>query len=114
MLSAASRSFTFEMRRPHEPTSSFTTTRTRESRTPTVGVLFTPVLFFLRSQGQGDRGRLRHLELGTAVRAGNDLTLDGIGADGHVGIAFRTLRHGSPSLAASGSATPVSRVGFEP
>src|SRR5438105_5028461 len=76
---------------------SFSSTRTRESRTPTRGVSLTPVFFGLGSQREGDRGGLLDLELRAAVGAGHDLALHGIGSDVDVGIAFGALRH-EPSL----------------
>src|SRR6266850_1471959 len=77
--------------------SSFSSTRTRESRTPTVGWLFTPVFFGLGRERQRDRRDGRHLELRAAIRARDDLALHGVGADGHVGIALGTLGHDSSS-----------------
>src|SRR5206468_2239936 len=112
------------MSRPHEPMSGFSTTGypsssiaasadsgvnatrvrglgtpSRMSRivvrsTPTRGLLFTPVLFGLWSESERERGRLLHLELRAAIRAGDDLAFDGIRADGDLGIAFGALRHG--------------------
>src|SRR2546430_2484800 len=72
--------------------SSFSSTRTRERSTPTRASL-TPVFFGLGSERQGERPCLLHLELRATVRTGDDLAFHGIGADGHVGVAFGTLRH---------------------
>src|SRR2546427_8237459 len=72
--------------------SSFSSTRTRERSTPTVGFLFTPVFFGFRRKCERDRCDLGHLELGAAVRTRDDLALHRVRADGHVGVAFRTLR----------------------
>src|SRR5512133_3197844 len=74
--------------------SSFSSTRTRDSRTPTVGVLLTPVFFGLWRERKRDRRCRGDLELRTAVRAGHDLALHRVGADGRVGITFGTLGHG--------------------
>src|SRR5581483_8986573 len=73
--------------------SSFSSTRTRERRTPTAGsrVLLTPVFFGLRRERERDRRRRGDLELGAAVGARDDLALHGIGADGDVAVAFGTL-----------------------
>src|SRR2546422_3279681 len=78
---------------------SFSSTRTRDSRTPTRGAggaprLFTPVLCGLRGERERERDGLLDLELRTAVGARHDLALHGVGADVHVGIALGTLRHG--------------------
>src|SRR5207245_3463061 len=86
---------------------SFSSTRTRDSRTPTRGAgggpprLFTPVLCSLRGERERQRDGLLDLELRTAVGTRHDLALHGVGADVHVGIALGTLRHGflPPSLA---------------
>src|SRR3989449_8039962 len=80
---------------------SFSSTRTRDSRTPTRGAggaprLFTPVLCGLRGERERERDGLLDLELRTAVGARHDLALHGVGADVHVGIALGTLRHGLP------------------
>src|SRR2546428_13307600 len=75
--------------------SSFSSTRTRERSTPTVG-LFTPVFFGLRRQRERERLRLGHLELCAAVGARDDLTLHGSVPDGHLGVALGTLGHGIP------------------
>src|SRR2546425_8203283 len=72
--------------------SSFSSTRTRERSTPTVG-LFAPVFFGLGRQRERDRRRRGHLELRAAVRARDDLAFDRVGADRHLGIAFGTLGH---------------------
>src|SRR5512135_334975 len=77
--------------------SSFSSTRTRERSTPTTGcALLTPVFFGLRRERERDRCDRRDLELGAAVGARDDLALHGIGTDGHVGVALRTLRHCFP------------------
>src|SRR2546428_12145573 len=78
---------------------SFSSTRTRERSTPTRG-LFTPVLFSLWSEGEGERRGLLDLELGAAVGARHDLAFHGVGSDGDVGIALGTLRHGFSLVAA--------------
>src|SRR2546428_13610237 len=90
---------------------SFSSTRTRESRTPTRGGtggakppgprLFTPVLLGLWSEGESDRRGLLYLELGAAVGARHDLPFHGVGSDGDVGIALGALRHGFPLLGRS-------------
>src|SRR3989475_7596969 len=87
---------------------SFSSTRTRDKRTPTRGPggeaprwLFTPVLLRFGSQRERERHGLLHLELGAAVRARHDLAFHGVGSDGDVGIALGTLRHGFPLLGRS-------------
>src|SRR6059036_1369894 len=74
--------------------SSFSSTRTRDRSTPTVGLL-TPVFFGLRRERERERLRLRDFELGAAIRARHDLALHGISTDGHLGVALGTLGHGS-------------------
>src|SRR5436190_19089515 len=74
--------------------SSFSSTRTRDRSTPTVG-LFTPVFFGLGREGERDGRRRGHLELRAAVRARDDLALHRVGADGHLGVALGTLGHAS-------------------
>src|SRR5690242_10032006 len=83
--------------------SSFSSTRTRERRTPMRGPcpargplppgLLTPVFFGLGCERERDRRYGGDLELRAAVGARDDLALHRIGADGHVGVAFRTLGH---------------------
>src|SRR2546428_1504123 len=82
---------------------SFSSTRTRESNTPTRGPggeaprsLFTPVLFRLGSQRERRRRGLLHLKLRAAVGARDDLALHGLGSDDDVGIALGALRHAFP------------------
>src|SRR5207248_8812223 len=108
--SRSSSTFVAMPRRSSSSRRSFSSTRTRERSTPTVR-LFTPVFFGLRREGERDRRRARHLELGAAIGAGDDLALHCVGAHGHVGVAFRALarrghQRGLPQL--------VSQEGFEP
>src|SRR6267143_2408081 len=72
---------------------SFSSTRTRDRRTPTRGRLLTPILLCLGRKSERDRSGLLYLELGPAVGAGHDLSLNGVRADGDFGIALGTLRH---------------------
>src|SRR5258706_2366159 len=97
--STSSRSSMTFVEMPREESScrsSFSSTRTRDSRTPTVGPLFTPVLFSLGRKRERDRRRGGDFQLGPAIGAGDDLALHDIGADGHYAIAFRTLGHEYP------------------
>src|SRR5439155_21169507 len=82
---------------------SFSSTRTRDSRTPTRGtggeaprLLFTPVLLRLRREGEREGCGLLHFQLGAAIGAGHDLAFDGVGADRDLGIALGALRHDPP------------------
>src|SRR5512132_3649147 len=88
--SRSSRIFVGTCRDSSSSRRSFSSTRTRERSTPTVG-LFTPVFFGLRREGERERLRLGHLELRPAVAARHDLALHGIAADGHLAVALRTL-----------------------
>src|SRR5258707_6412233 len=74
-------------RRSSSSSRSFSSTRTRERSTPTVGSL-TPAFFGLRRERESDRRGGGHLELGTAVPAGHDLALDRVRAHGHVAGAL--------------------------
>src|SRR5438445_4447257 len=74
---------------------SFSSTRTRDRRTPTRG-LFTPVLLRLRRKGEREGCGLLHFQLGAAIGAGHDLAFDGVGADRDLGIALGALRHDPP------------------
>src|SRR5258706_5277952 len=92
-------------RRSSSSSRSFSSTRTRERSTPTVGSL-TPVFFGLRRERESDRRGGGPLELGTAVRAGHDLALDRVRAHGHVAVAlgaFARSGHARPPSADEGS-----------
>src|SRR5438105_13461873 len=54
--------------------------------------LLSPVFFFRRGQAERDRVLLDHLELGAAVRAGDDLPLLDVALERHRGFAFRAGR----------------------
>src|SRR5690348_8228267 len=70
--------------------SSFSSTRTREYRTPTLALL-TPVFLFLRSQRERQRLERGDLELSAASRALRDLVLHHLG-EVDVGKTFGALR----------------------
>src|SRR5712691_9268099 len=94
------------------PSRSFSSTRTRERSTPTRGLLFTPILFGLRRESEGERRRLFHFELRTAVGAGHDLALHRVGADGDLRVALGALRHVPLLVRALSLGKPSESVGF--
>src|SRR3989442_12898528 len=85
---------------------SFSSTRTRERRTPTRGGtrgakppgprLLTPALLGLWSGGEGDRRGLLYLELGAAVGGRHHPPFPGLGSDGEVGNRLGALPPGLP------------------
>src|SRR3989304_4455725 len=118
---ASSRSSTFAIRRPHEPTGGFRTagypTSSRAlnaasgvrattvlgagtppvEKRPGVAALLPPVLFFLRGRVDAERLQTCDLELDPAVRAGEDLPLDQLLLLDR-SSALRAFRHGVSSF----------------